>query len=92
MDKVMAVTDEEQLPEVVFAEHPQRSCRQSVTADGLIDHWCSLPELHPGPCCPKTLRSAIARRQAWEAVNPGWQKLMKADDPFEDITKRKGAV
>lgn len=88
---VIPVTDEEDLPEVVFAEHPQRSCRRHQTPDGLIDHFCALPDLHPGPCCPKTLRSAIKRRQAWEKANPGWAKTARQDDPFEDIT-RKGGV
>lgn len=71
---------------VRFAEHPERSCRQPVTEDGLIDHFCSLPELHPGPDCPKTLRPAIERREAWEAANPGWEQMQRADDPFADFT------
>lgn len=70
---------------VAFSEHPQRTCREPVTEDGLIDHWCSLPELHPGPHTPKTLRAAIERREAWEAAHPGWQELMKHDDPFAEI-------
>lgn len=73
------------LPEVKFAEHPQRSCRLHQTPDGLIDHFCSLPELHPGPCCPRTLKAAIERRQQWEADNPGWAKLASHDDPFADF-------
>jgi hypothetical protein len=77
------------LPEVKFAEHPQRSCREPQTPDGLIDHWCSLPELHPGPHCPKTLSDAIRRRRQWEAANPGWQSLQVHDDPFADITKER---
>jgi hypothetical protein len=84
----MPVADEEDLPEVKFAEHPQRSCRRHQTPDGLIDHWCSLPDLHPGPCCPRTLREAIKRRQAWEKANPGWRELMKPEDPFADITRK----
>lgn len=83
--------DQENLPEVKFAEHPQRSCRRHQTPDGLIDHFCALPELHPGPCCPRTLRDAIKRRQAWEKANPGWEKTARQDDPFADIT-RKGVV
>ena len=67
---------------VKFAEHPQRSCREPVTPDGLIDHFCSLEDLHPGPHCPKTLRAAITRREEWEAGHPGWEKLIPADDPF----------
>jgi hypothetical protein len=78
---------EPELPDVKFAEWPQRKCRQPITTDGLIDHWCDLPELHPGPCCPKSLASAIRRRQQWESVNSGWEKLARQDDPFADVTK-----
>lgn len=76
-----------ELPEVRFAEWPQRKCRQPQSEDGLIDHWCDLPELHPGPCCPSTLKAAIARRRQWEAANPGWEKLRSHDDPFRDLAK-----
>lgn len=69
---------------VTFAEYPQRTCRQVSSEDGLTDHACALPELHPGPCCPKT-RAAIRRREAWEAANPGWEKLAPHDDPFAEI-------
>jgi hypothetical protein len=69
---------------VKFAEFPQRTCRQITSDDGLIDHACLLPELHPGPCCPNT-RAAIARREAWEAAHPGWEKLAQADDPFAEF-------
>jgi hypothetical protein len=86
------VSDQEDLPEVVFAEHPQRTCREPVTEDGLIDHWCSLAEFHPGPHCPRTLRPAILRRQRWEKANPGWEKLVPQNDPFKDITKAEGGV
>lgn len=72
-------------PEIVFAEFPQRSCREPVTEDGLIDHWCDLAELHPGPHCPKTLAAAIQRRQAWEKANPGWRSLISHDDPFREV-------
>jgi hypothetical protein len=88
----MPVADEEDLPEVRFAEHPQRTCRQHQTPDGLIDHWCSLPDLHPGPHAPRTLPEAIRRRQLWEKANPGWDKVARQDDPFADITEKKGAV
>ena len=77
------------LPEVRFAEHPERSCREPVTEDGLIDHWCSLAELHPGPHCPKTLQAAIDRRLAWEKANPGWERMARGADPFADFTKIK---
>jgi hypothetical protein len=73
---------------VKFAEHPQRSCREPVTDDGLIDHFCSLPDPHPGPHCPKTLRAAIARREAWEADHPGWEQMQGSDDPFADFTSK----
>jgi hypothetical protein len=85
---VIPVTDEEELPEVKFAEHPQRSCRLHQTPDGFIDHFCALPEFHPGPHCPRTLRAAIRRRQEWERDNPGWEKTARAEDPFADITKK----
>ena len=70
---------------VKFAEHPQRSCRLAQSEDGLIDHHCSLPELHPGLCCPRTLRAAIDRREAWEAANPGWESAVPSDDPFAPL-------
>jgi hypothetical protein len=79
---------DEELPGVRFAEFPQRSCREPVTDDGLIDHWCDLANLHPGPCCPKTLASAIRRRQEWERDNPGWETLAAQDDPFADVTEQ----
>ena len=71
---------------IKFAEYPQRQCRQPVTEDSLIDHHCGLVELHPGPCCPKTLQAAIERREKWEDDNPGWEQMVRADDPFADIT------
>lgn len=83
---------DEDLPEVKFAEHPQRSCRAHQTPDGLIDHFCSLPELHPGPHCPRTLPSAIKRRQEWERDDPGWEKMARSSDPFADFTKIPGVV
>ena len=70
------------LPEVKFAEHPERSCREPVTEDGLIDHWCALPEFHPGPHCPRTLQAAIDRRQQWEKDHPGWGQMNREADPF----------
>ena len=82
----------EELPEVRFAEHPQRSCRRHQTPDGLIDHFCALPELHPGPCCAKTLAEAIRRRQVWEQANPGWDRMRRDADPFADFTKIPGVV
>ena len=82
----------DELPEVRFAEHPQRTCREPQTPDGLIDHFCSLAELHPGPHCPRTLPGAIRRRAAWEAANPGWEKMAGQGDPFADFTKIQGVV
>jgi hypothetical protein len=70
---------------VKSAEYPQRRCRQPVTEDGLIDHWCDLPELHPGPCAPSALPAAVTRRDAWEAANPGWERLAGNMDPFTGI-------
>jgi hypothetical protein len=83
---------DENLPEVKFAEHPQRSCRRHQTPDGLIDHFCGLPELHPGPCCPRTLPGAIRRRAQWEKDNPGWEKMSRDADPFADFTKIEGTA
>jgi hypothetical protein len=83
---------DDDLPEVKFAEHPQRSCRQPVTADGLVDHWCGLPELHPGPCCPRTLKPAILKRQLWEQAHPGWEQMARDPDPFKDFTKIPGVT
>jgi hypothetical protein len=78
------------LPEVRYAEYPERKCRLSVTEDGLIDHWCDLAELHPGPCCPKASHAAIARRQQWEAAHQGWEKLRVHDDPFAGVESQLG--
>lgn len=80
----------DELPEPQWAEHPQRTCREPQTPDGMIDHWCSLPEEHPGPHCPKTLREAITRRQQWEHDHPGWEKMARSADPFADFTKIEG--
>lgn len=80
----------DELPGVKFAEYPQRSCRISQTPDGLVDHACRLPELHPGPCCPNT-REGITRRAAWEAAHPGWERMTRDADPFADFTKLPGA-
>jgi hypothetical protein len=79
------VTSQPDLPEVRYAEYPARKCRQPVTEDGLIDHWCDLAELHPGPCCPRSSTAAVARRQQWEAANQGWESLAKFDDPFAGV-------
>jgi len=80
------------LPEVKFAEHPQRTCRREQSPDGMNSHFCSLAELHPGPCCPRTLRSAIVYRAAWEKANPGWEKMARDPDPFADFTKIPGVT
>lgn len=80
---------EEDLPEVKFAEYPQRSCRLVETTDGFTDHACMLPEEHPGPHCPNT-REGIRRRQLWERGHPGWQAMARDPDPFRDITKAIG--
>jgi hypothetical protein len=79
--------DEDLLARVKWTEYPQRQCREPVTDDGMIDHFCGLADLHPGPHAPKTLRAAIERRTAWEQAHPGWEKLAVHDDPFADLTK-----
>jgi hypothetical protein len=68
------------------AEYPQRQCRQPVSEDGLIDHFCNLPELHPGPCAPSSSPAALERRKTWEEANPGWEKMISSHDPFADFT------
>jgi hypothetical protein len=70
---------------VKFAEYPERTCREPVTLDGLTDHACSLREWHPGPHCPASSKVAIARREQWEADHPGWEQMIKNDDPFKEI-------
>lgn len=79
------------LPEVKYADWPQRRCREPQTPDGLVDHWCGLPELHPGPHCPPTLPSAIKRRREWQRDHPGWEKTARDPDPYADVTKTPGA-
>jgi hypothetical protein len=76
---------EDDLPEIRFAEHPERSCRVPVSEDGMIDHFCALPEEHLGPHCPRSLQPAIERRQAWEHDNPGWERMGGSADPFAGI-------
>ena len=83
------MTHSSELPEVKYAEHPQRTCREQ-TPDGMIDHFCSLAELHPGPHCPRTLPAAIRRRAQWESDHPGWERLARDADPFADFTKIEG--
>lgn len=79
------MAEEDPLPEVKFAEYPQRSCRIMETHDGLIDHPCLLPEHHPGPCTPNT-QEGIRRRQLWEKSHPNWQAMACDPDPFADFT------
>jgi NUMOD4 motif len=85
-------TWKEDLPEIKFAEFPQRQCREPQSPDGLVDHWCSLAELHPGPCCPRTLPAAIVRRAQWEAANPGWEQMARDSDPFAPFNQIPGVV
>jgi hypothetical protein len=66
------------------AEYPQRSCRQPV-AGSHQDYSCELPELHPGPDASLSVPDSVTARDAWEAANPGWEKLSGFDDPFKDI-------
>lgn len=73
---------------VRWAEFPQRKCRQPFTDDGLTDKACDLPELHPGPDASRASQASVDRRLAWEAAHPGWEKLIPADDPFEDLASR----
>lgn len=66
------------------AEYPQRSCRMPVAGE-FQDYPCELPELHPGPDASFSVRDSVIRRDAWEAGNPGWEKLTGMDDPFKEI-------
>jgi len=67
------------------AEYPQRMCREPVQG-GAQDYWCELPEGHAGPPASFSVQASVARRDAWEAANPGWEKMSAFDDPFKDVT------
>jgi hypothetical protein len=68
------------------AEYPQRSCRWPVQGD-LQDYPCEIAgEFHPGPHASFSVPRSVTARDAWEAENPGWEKVSTMDDPFKDIT------
>jgi hypothetical protein len=50
-----------------------------------MDYPCELPEHHVGPDATFWVKRSVTARDAWEAANPGWEKLSKFDDPFKDI-------
>lgn len=66
------------------AEYPQRSCRQPVHG-AWQDYPCELPESHPGPDASFSVEESVKRRDAWEAENPGWEKMIGFDDPFREV-------
>lgn len=68
------------------AEYPQRKCRITFTEDGLIDHACDVVDSHPGPCAALSSAASVKRRDAWEAANPGWERMMAGADPFAEIS------
>jgi hypothetical protein len=67
------------------ATYPQRSCRQPVPGSHQ-DYPCEVAgEFHAGPHASFSVPDSVTRRDAWEADNPGWEKLGAFDDPFRDI-------
>jgi hypothetical protein len=44
-----------------------------------------LPEHHAGPDASTSVPRSVKARDAWEAANPGWEKLAVFADPFEEI-------
>lgn len=69
------------------AEYPQKSCRLAVPG-AHQDYPCELPGaegLHPGPCATFSIKASAERRDAWEAEHPGWEQMMKTDDPFVNV-------
>jgi hypothetical protein len=69
---------------VETAEYPQRKCRTPVP--GLhMDYPCEVREHHPGPCASLSVPDSVAKRDAWEAAHPGWEKLSTFDDPFRGV-------
>jgi hypothetical protein len=68
------------------AQYPQRSCRIPVPGDAL-DYPCEIVEHHPGPHASFSVRRSVQARDAWEAANPGWEKVSAFSDPFKDIAQ-----
>lgn len=68
-----------------WAQYPERTCRTAFSLDGLIDHTCDLPDMHPGPDAAKSSWESITRRVKWQDENPGWAKLIPSDDPFAGV-------
>jgi hypothetical protein len=66
------------------AEYPQRSCRMHVPGQHQ-DYLCEIFEHHAGPCANASVPHSVTQRDAWEAANPGWEKLSAMDDPFREI-------
>ena len=66
------------------AAYPQRSCRTPVAGDHM-DYPCEIREWHPGPHASYSVPRSVTARDAWEAANPGWEKLSTMDDPFREI-------
>jgi hypothetical protein len=70
---------------VKFAEYPQRKCREQFIMTLHVDLTCDLPELHPGPPASMGSKLSIERREQWEADHPGWEQMIRNDDPFKEI-------
>ena len=49
------------------------------------DYLCELPEHHAGPDATPSVPRSVTARDAWEAANPGWEKMGLFADPFEQI-------
>jgi hypothetical protein len=70
---------------ITWAEFPQRRCRDSFMVTEHVDHSCDLPEHHPGPHASKGSALSQERSLAWQAAHPGWEQLMRDDDPFREV-------
>jgi hypothetical protein len=66
------------------SEYPQRMCREPVHGEHQ-DYPCELPQGHPGPPASFSVLVSVQRRDAWEEANPGWEKMMDNDDPFQGM-------
>jgi hypothetical protein len=67
------------------AEYPQRSCRWPVQGDHQ-DYNCEIFEHHTGPHASFSVPRSVTVRDAWEAANPGWERLSVMDDPFRELS------
>jgi len=72
------------------AQYPQRTCREPVAGPNQ-DYPCEVREWHPGPHASLSVPDSVKKRNAWEAANPGWEKVTAFDDPFKDLTREHAA-